>query len=811
MGAVKKPPRKRSTELVPADLRWTLEEDLLGNGDTGRIRPAEGTIGQERAVRALRLGLQLRSRGFNVFVAGPDGTGRSTTAKAIIEEIRKTACPVMADRCYVNNFRDVDRPRLLVFPKGRGRQFRKDMDELIQRLRQALPALLESEEFKRSLTGVVEQYRKREGEVLGTFEKKIKKEGFAFAQLKMGNVTVPDLLPIVRGKPMPMEKVTELAGSEELPAKEAEAIAKAYEALHDEFEAVLRRAREVAREMQKGLEQIERDACDKIIRGHISDLKAANEDEEVRGYLDEVHKSLLDNLILFKPEQAIPVPEPLAGLVGSAAPKPSPFVPYQVNVILDSTERDGCPVEVPESVSYLTLFGAIEMDIFRSGAMHTDFTRIKAGALLRADGGFLVLEALEMLRSPGVYPALKRVLKTGRLEIELPEGPILTPALAMRPEPIELDVKVVLVGEARLYDTLAQLDDEFTSVFKVKAEFDSDMKNTPENRRHYVRVLAKIGRNEKLPPMDRDAVAEIVEHGVRLAGRRTRISTQFNDVADLYREAAHRARTAGQPKVGAARVREAEEALRDRHGLPEERVREHIESGVIMIEVDGEKVGQVNGLAVYDLGQTAFGKPSRITAVVSLGRAGIVNIEREAGLSGKIHDKGVFILSSFLRERFGQRLALSLTASLCFEQSYGGVEGDSASSTELYALLSALSGIPIRQGIAVTGSVDQRGRIQPIGGANEKIEGFFDVCWVKGLSGRQGVMIPRSNVDDLMLRRDVVEAVRRGTFRVWAVESVEEGIEVLTGVPWKGVAAKVEKRLKEMATLLAKSEKGGRA
>ncbi len=792
-------PHMPRLELKPDDLRWIAAGNLINGDDTARLRPVEGTVGQDRAVQALRTGLELRSRGFNVFVAGPDGTGRVTTVKAIIEQVRKKACPVLRDRCYVHNFKDPDRPVLLTFPVGKGRKFREGLDVLITRLRADLPTLLESEDFKRTITSVIEKYRTREAQILDGFEQKIRKQGFAFAQMKMGGVTIPDLLPLVKGKAVPIEKLEELVGAGEVTAQEAEVITSAYGKLHGEFEQVLRAARDVAREMQKQLSQAERDACGRVVRGYVTDLKDEFTDPKVRAYLDSVYDSLLDNLQLFKPEPAVQVPEPFGGMVGSTPAKTDPFLFYRVNVIHDASGRGDCPVEMPESITYATLFGAIEMDIFRSGAMHTDFTRIKGGAFLRSDGGYLVLEAIDVLRDPLAYPALKRVLKTGRLEIELPEGPIITPALAMKPEPIEVDVKVVLVGHPRLYDLLWSLDEEFASIFKVKAEFDHEMPNTPENRKHYLRVLAKIGREEKLPAMAADAAAAIVEHGARLAGRRTHLSSRFDDVADLYREAAHLSTRAGRAKIAAEDIDGAIKALRYRHNLPEEKIHELITTGVIRVAVDGAVVGQVNGLAVYDLGMVAFGKPARISATVSHGMAGVVNIEREAGLSGKIHDKGVLILTAFLRQRYGQDHPLTLTASLCFEQSYSGVEGDSASSTELYALLSALSGIPIRQAIAVTGSVDQAGHIQPIGGVNEKVEGFYDVCRVKGLTGRQGVIIPRTNVDDLMLRQDVVEAVAANKFHVWAIETADEGIELLTGKKAADVNRKVKARLKALA------------
>ncbi|MBI5368282.1 MAG: AAA family ATPase [Planctomycetes bacterium] len=825
-------PVRSSHELSSADLRRRFDDGLL-EPDLVRIAPAQSTVGQERAVRALRTGLEIPQRGFNIFVTGPDGTGRSTTVKAVLEEARKTPRCEPRDRVYVNNFKDADRPRLLVMPKGCGRRLRKDMEALLTRLRSDLPAVLESEEFKKTLAALSERFRKLQSEGMREFEQKIRKHNFMLGEFQLGVVSVPDLVPLVKGKPAPIEKLEEMAQEGAISEKELASIRTSYESLRGELHQLLRRTREAARDTQAKIAEMERELCDRVISGHIEDLRREYPEAAALEYFGEVHRSLLEDLALFKPSEresggggALVLP--FGG--GPSAPPPDPFLPYRVNVVLDTSERPACPLEIPDTPTYVGLFGAIEIDIFRSGALHTDFTRIRGGALLRADGGYLVLNARDILSFPGAWPALKRVLKTGRLDIALPEGLLLTPATAMRPEPIDLDVKVVLIGEGWIYDLLYVLDDEFTKIFKIKAEFDHEMRVTPENLRHFVSVIAKVGTEEKLPPLSGEAAAEIVRHAVRGAHRRTHISTRFNDVADLYREAAQGAR--GTPGVGgggspgaaagpvtAGHVRAAIEALRNRHNLPEEKLQEAINEGLFAIEVEGERIGQVNGLAVYDLGQHLFGRPSRITATVALGRAGILNLEREVGLSGRIHDKGVFILSAFLRHRFGQRIPLALTATLCFEQSYAGVEGDSASSTELYALLSALADAPITQGIAVTGSVDQRGRVQPIGGANQKVEGFFDVCRAKGLTGGQGVLLPRTNVEDLMLREEVIEAVESGRFHLWAVSTIDEGIEILTGVPAgapgrggayspRSINGRVERRLREMARRLTRFEKG---
>lgn len=767
-------------ELSPDDLRWRMPDALLER-DTAAIGPARKTVGQDRALQALRVAMNMRQRGFNAFVVGPDGTGRSTSVRRILDEVRATASPLIRDRCYVHNFKDTDRPRLLTLPSGSGARLRKDMERFIATLKTDLPALLESESFKKRAQEVADEYREKESKVLGDFEDRIKRDGFVFGQLKMGTVAIPDIIPMVGGSPVPMDRLDTLVEQGKLSQEEYDDISRRYARFHEELQVLLRKAREVAREMHKHLERLEREASELVIKGYVEDLKRSYPQPEVGEYLDEVHKDLLERLDIFKGET--PLPGPLAALTGGATAPRDPFQPYQVNVILDTTGQTGCPVEEPETPTYVNLFGAIEMDIWRSGAISTDFTKIRGGALLRADGGYLVLQARDVLMSPGVYPTLKRVLKTGHLDVSLPDGVILTPATAMKPEPIPVDVRVLLIGEPWIYALLYAADDEFTRIFKVKAEFDDDMEINRDNVRHFVSVLHKVGGEESLLDLDHDALRGVIQYGVRLAGRRNRISTRFNEVADLYREASFWAARSGAREVAPEHVVEAVEAVRRRYNLPEERLQRMIDEGVIAIDVDGDRVGQVNGLAVHDLGLYAFGRPSRITATISLGRQGILNIEREVGLSGRIHDKGVLILSSFIRERYGRKFPLSISASLCFEQSYGTIDGDSASSTELYALISALADLPIRQGVAVTGAVDQRGNVLPIGGVNQKIEGFYDVCRLKGLTGRQGVIIPRTNVEDLMLRPDVVDEVRHGRFHVWAVSTIDEGIEILTGRP----------------------------
>ncbi|MDP3016690.1 MAG: AAA family ATPase, partial [Deltaproteobacteria bacterium] len=500
---------------------------------------------------------------------------------------------------------------------------------------------------------------------------------------------------------------------------------------------------------------------------------------KIHHYMDDVQEDILANLHRFR-EKEESSPSPIPGLV---LPQPvDTFAEYQVNVLVDNSETKGAPIIVEMTPNYRNLFGTIERVVERSGVWKTDFTHIKAGSFLRANGGYLIFNALDSLMEPGVWPALKRTLKNQVMEVQTYDPFYFFATTALKPEPFECNTKVIMIGDTHLYHLLFNLDDDFKKIFKIKADFDSVTGKDEDKVRQYASFIRKVCDEEKLRPFDRTGVAAVVEHGVRIAGRQKKLSTRFHLIADLLREANYWAGKDGSPVVKEAHVDKAIEKRAYRLNLVEEKIQEMIDDGTILIDSDGMVAGQVNGLSVYNLGDYAFGKPSRITVKTSLGKAGIINIEREVEMSGPIHNKGVYILSGYLRDRYAQDKPITMSASICFEQSYSGVEGDSASSTELYGLLSSLSGLTLRQDIAVTGSVNQKGEVQPIGGVNEKIEGFFEVCRAKGLTGKQGVMIPHLNIDDLMLRKDVVQAVQEGKFHVYPVKTIDQGIAILTGV-----------------------------
>ncbi|NTV54232.1 MAG: Lon protease family protein, partial [Syntrophaceae bacterium] len=558
--------------------------------------------------------------------------------------------------------------------------------------------------------------------------------------------------------------------------------------LRIELDSVMRETRDIEREIRQQITILEHKYGSPAVMEQISDLRLryVDSNEKVNGYLDEVQEHILSNLKIFQEkeeeqqqqQQALPFPMPQAPV--------RRFTEFKVNVLVDNSATEKAPIVIETAPTFKNLFGTIEREVDRSGLWRTDFTHIKAGSLLRANGGFIVFDALEALIEPGVWTFLKRTLKSRELNMQ-PYDPFSFLPSAIKPEPIPLDIKVIIIGDDYLYYLLYNLEREFKEIFKTKAQFDTEMANSDENIREYVCLIKRIVDEEKLLDFDKRAVCTVVEYGVRLSGRQKKLTTRFSEIADLIREAHYWAKKDGRDLVTDKHVDQAYEEKINRVSQIEEKIQELIDDGTIMIDTNDKVVGQLNGLSVYDMGEYAFGKPSRITAKTSMGRAGIINIEREAKLSGRTHDKGVLILEGYFRGKYAQKKPLTMSASICFEQSYGGVDGDSASSTEIYAILSSLSELPLRQDIAVTGSVNQKGEIQPIGGANQKIEGFFDVCRARGLTGRQGVMIPQLNVPELILRKDVVKAVAEGKFHIWPVKTIDEGIELLTGVP-AGVA-----------------------
>lgn len=770
-------------------------------------------------MEALRIGVSLRSRGYNVYVAGPSGTGRTSTVRAILESLKPSFCPVLKDYAYVHNFSDPNSPRLVTLPAGHGRRFEREMVQLISSLRTDVPALFEDESFKVEAERIRAFYSDLQQKLLVSFEGKLRESGFALVKVRAGAVVVPQIAPVLDGQPVAMENLQALVHQGKMDEATARRLAEQQERFREEMDGLVRRLNQLSAEMADRFRELERAAAGKLIDAHVARILEKFQQGVIVRYLGEVKEDILQRLEGFRGSPGEGEEEGPLKMLMSKPDRPEDDARYRVNVVLDSSQRQGCPVVFEEMPTWANLVGTVKVDITPGGSMDTNHTRISAGSLLKADGGFLVMKALDLFLMPGSWQALKRVLKTGHLEITLPESPLFPGRVALKAEPIPIDVKVILIGESFLYDLLYLNDEEFRATFKVKAEFDSQMDLNPETVAHYVSVLSKICEADKLLPLGKEGLRRIVEHGVRKAGRQGKISTRFAEIGDVLREATFWAREDGAEEIGDAHVQRAVAGMERRHDLIEEKLREMIGEGLIAIRVEGSAVGEVNGLSVLDTGMFSFGKPTRITAAVSMGKGGLINIEREAGLSGKIYDKGVYIIAGFLRDRYAKDFPLSISASLAFEQSYSGVDGDSASSTELYTLMSALSGVPLRQSIAVTGSVDQRGNVQAVGGLNEKIEGFFRVCRLKGVEGGEtGVIIPGSNVGDLMLREEVVDAVEEGRFRIWAVSTVDEGIEILTGrsagvrggngrYPPDSINGLVEAKLREFAERLAEFER----
>jgi predicted ATP-dependent protease len=745
-------PAPKHAELPQAKLRWRCELSRIPFETTAQAELREGFIGQERALRALKMGVELSAPGYNVFVCGLAGTSRGGTIAHMIEELHPPTKESL-DRCYVNNFKLPDRPRLLALPRGQANSFKKDMQAGIDFLRRRIPQVFEGEPFQRQKGRIVERFTVREKELMDDFTRRIAREQFALGHMQVGAVALPEIFPVLEGQMVPIEDISKMVHEGKLEAPVAEDIERKYEQFRQEFTVVYRKTLTLSRELASELSYLEQEAASVLVDGVIEELKEKYPGTGVAEYLEEVRHHLLDNLDPFKEregegEHDEETPDGLPKMPGG--PERDPFRVYGVNVILAHSDEDMSPVIFETTPTYANLFGTIQRAYDARGGWTSDFMDLRAGSLLRADGGFLIMYSLEALSEVGVWRALKRTLNHNRLEIQPLEMFYPFGGSALKPEAIPINVKVILIGDRDLYEMLYEYEEDFRKIFKVRVEFDEEMAMSDGVIAEYAGRLRALSEKESLYPFDRGAFAAMLEYGVRQAGRRNKVTARFVDIADLAREAHYAAAAAGEAVVRAAHVRGALSSKMERHNLIETRLREMIQEGTLLVDVSGTRTGQVNGLSVLEIGGYSFGKPVRITATAALGKAGLINIERESNLSGRFHDKGVHIIAGYLRSKFAQDKPLSLAASICFEQSYSGVDGDSASSTEIYALASALSGLPLRQDIAVTGSINQQGDIQAIGGVNEKIEGFFDVCRIKGLTGTQGVMMPESNVEDLM-------------------------------------------------------------
>ena len=744
----------------------------LGFLSTEEIPDLEQIVGHSRALDAIRFGVGIRRSGFNLYVLGPSSSGRHSIVAQVIEQQAGTE-PVPSDYCYVNNFEDPHKPCALKLPAGAGVQLRADMTQLVAEFGSAVPEALESDEYQARLQEAEESFKQKQEEAFMTLQKQAGElnvrllrtpAGFAFAPMKGGEVLKPEEF-------------------EKLPEPERQAIESNVGVLQEHLDRVIQQLPRWRREMQEEVRRLNRDVVMSVVRQLMDDVRRKwVEQPEVIAFFDGVEHDVIEHADQFRrPDGREPS---IAGLLMQDQDSRGAFLNrYQVNVLVDHSRQAGAPVVHLDNPTYPNLVGRVEHQA-QMGALVTDFTMIKPGALHAANGGYLIVDARKVLLQPYAWEGLKRVLRAREIDIEsLGQIFSLISTVSLEPERIPIDVKVVLVGERALYYLLCEYDEDFNDLFKVAADFDELMDRSAANDTSYAAFLATLARRESLRPLHVGAVARLIEHSSRMIEDAQKLSTRFGKIADCLREADYWAGQSGHERIDAADVQRALDARAQRHARIHEQLLDNTLRGTLMIATDGAIVGQINGLSVLSLGDHAFGHPTRITARTRLGKGEVVDIQREVDLGGPIHSKGVLILSALLGARYCQDEPLSLQASLVFEQTYGMVDGDSASAAEFFALLSSLSGVPIRQSIAVTGSVNQHGEIQPIGGVNEKIEGFFDVCVKRGLNGEHGVLIPHTNVKHLMLRSDVVEAVAAGTFSVYAMETVNQGIELLTGLP----------------------------
>ncbi|RJQ51805.1 MAG: ATP-binding protein [Desulfobacteraceae bacterium] len=766
-------------ELTPEDLYHPFRGDQLSFETTSDLDGLNQFIGQPRAVRALHFGVGIEKKGYNIFAAGYPGTGKYSLIRHLLDE-RSSKEPVPPDVCYVNNFEISHQPRVLHLPPGQGRLFSESMEKLIENVRNAVKSSFENEEYQNRRQTIAQEFQELQQQALEKVQQQAKERSLTVLRTPAGIV----FAPVRNEEVIPPEEFSKL------PEETRRKVEGEIEELQAQTRKIFQRMPGWEREMREKIGRLDKEITGFVVSPFIEDFRRKYEGmSEVIDYLNTVEKDIIDHVQALLPEDS-EQKSALQQIFQSGQKPPSgekpenPFLRrYKVNVIVNNGDIRGAPVVYEDNPNYQNLIGRVE-HLPHMGMLLTDFDMIRAGALHRANGGYLILDIVKILSQPFAWEALKRCLKSSEIKIEslgALYGMIST--VSLDPEPVALNVKVVLMGPPNVNYLLKNYDPEFSDLFKVTADFDTVMNRTPDNQDDYCRLLADLVRKDSLRPFDRSAVARIVEHSARLVGDGERLTIRMQTIKDLLRESDYWAGQNGNGAVNAADVQKAIDEWIFRSDRIRQRMQEEIHRGTVFIDTEGSRVGQVNGLSVIQLGEFAFGRPSRISARIRMGKGEVVDIEREVEMGGPIHSKGVLILSSFLGARYAMDQPLSLSASLVFEQSYSGVEGDSASSAELYALLSAIAEVPIKQSIAVTGSVNQHGQIQPIGGVNEKIEGFFDTCKANGLSGVQGVIIPASNRKHLMLRKDVIDSVSEGRFHIFAVTHVDEGISILTGLP----------------------------
>ena len=753
-------------EVKLSELRCQCQPSMFNFETTADIEPLDQVIGQERAVRAITFGLEMKSAGYHIFVTGPEGTGKTTIVQELIRKAAK-ALPTPADWCMVNNFKDEYRPRALPVNPGQAARFAKSLNRLITDLKIRLPKEFQTDPFREKIIEIQKKYGQQIKDHFEALDRSALEKHLKLDKTPSGYQTIA-----LNGEAPYTEEEFE-----SLSDQKRAGIEQTVQSFQEEIQTAMREVNRINHTQQKEIQQSAGELARFVVKNRLDLVRENYQDQqEILQFLDELQEDMVDNVALFLPRQQ--------ETEGSGnAPEDARELSlnrYRVNVLQDRSGMEGAPVVFETNPTYQNVFGRIEKKAFM-GTLVTDFTMVQSGSLLQANGGFLILEVESALAHRQVWESLKRALQNKMLCIEDMAHDMGMGTASLRPTPVALDVKVILLGGYEPFQILQNYDPKFNKIFRVRADFDYEVVRTDQTVRLYAQFIARVCRDENLLPFTPDGVSAVVEYGEKAIDSKNKLSLRFGSVVGVIKEADYWARKDNADRVTSLYVVKAFTEYRFRYNLYEEKIHENYVEDTIMIDVAGEEVGQVNALAVYQMGEIAFGRPSRITAETFMGKSGVINIERESKLSGKTHDKGVLILSGYLGRTFAQRYPLSLSISLTFEQSYSGIDGDSASSTELYAILSSLSGVPIHQGIAVTGSVNQKGQVQAIGGVNQKIEGFFEVCRSKGLTGSQGVMIPVANVKNLMLKKSVVDAVKQGQFKIWQVATIEAGIEILTG------------------------------
>ncbi len=768
-----------------------------------------GIIGQERAIESLKMGISINAPGYNIFVCGISGSGRTSTVKDLLKSVKKPR-KKLVDRCYVHNFKNPDSPMLIELPVGVGIKFKKEIDSFVNSLKDKIPKLFYRPEYSKEKNKLKRKAEKKQASRVEEFSKKLRKEGFALTEIETPAGMVPQIV-FMRGKKLvDLNSLARNVDTGKLRESDFRQLLDKHRKKEAELDEIIKEIRRISKDLEEQSKHLDRTIVEKDIDGYIEDICNRYNNENIREFLNGLKMDLLDNIPVFKDEEVTGGPEENTEERNQKIN--DLLTKYRVNLILDNSGSEECPVVHETMPTFGRLFGTIDVMQDSNQRTPVNHMSIKSGSLLKADGGFLILNAHDLIQEPMVWRMLKRTLKNRKLEIQNIEAPLNINPTSLKPEPISIDVKTIIIGDEELYQLLCEFDPDFRKVFKIKSEFDLEMELNAENISRYKNFILRTIKEENLNKINNDAIVEVIKYSILKVSDITKLTTLFSDIADLLREASFISQSRSNSEITDRDIKDAIDSRDRRHSLLKDSLEESIEKDVIIVETDGSRVGVINGLTVYELADTSFGKPVRITATVAVGREGIINIERQSMLSGPIFNKSVLILNGYLQEKFGYDLPISMNASICFEQSYGGVEGDSASIAETYALISAIANVPIYQGVAVTGSMTQKGEVQPVGGINEKITGFYELLKKRGFNGKQGVIIPKKNIPHLVLRDEIIESIKKGDFHIYAISQIEEGIPIIMNMeagvregneyPENTLYSIIRKRLKHFSQIM---------